>query len=173
MTDLQSQPSKKDSITDDAPDPRKGMGLFERFLTVWVALAIIIGIGVGQFMPFVPETLSQFEYAQVSIPVAVLIWAMIFPMMLQIDFASILGIRRQPKGLIVTTTVNWLIKPFTMFAIAWFFLLFVFSPLIPEELAASIWPARSCSGRRRVPRWSSSGATSRAATRRTPLFRSR
>ncbi|TVQ50707.1 MAG: arsenical-resistance protein [Phycisphaerales bacterium] len=124
----------KRNIIDDAPDPREGMGLFERFLTVWVALAIIIGIGVGQFLPFVPETLSQFEYAQVSIPVAILIWAMIFPMMVQIDFASIIGIRRQPKGLIITTSVNWLIKPFTMFAIAWFFLLFVFAPWIPEEL---------------------------------------
>ncbi|TVQ33078.1 MAG: arsenical-resistance protein [Phycisphaeraceae bacterium] len=118
----------------DTPDPRKGMGLFERFLTVWVALAILLGIGVGQFFPQAPETLSRFEYAQVSIPVAILIWAMIFPMMVQIDFASILGIRRQPKGLIITTTVNWLIKPFTMFAIAWFFLLVVFRPFIPEEL---------------------------------------
>jgi len=116
------------------PDPRDGMGLFERFLTVWVALAIIIGIGIGQFVPAVPQTLSKFEYAQVSIPVAVLIWAMIFPMMVQIDFASIIGIRRQPKGLIITTTVNWLIKPFTMFAIAWFFLMVLFAPWIPEEL---------------------------------------
>jgi len=134
MTDLQPQSNKMNQITNDAPDPRQGMGLFERFLTVWVGLAIIIGIAVGQFLPFVPETLARFEYAQVSIPVAILIWAMIFPMMVQIDFASIIGIRRQPKGLIITTTVNWLIKPFTMFAIAWFFLMFVFAPLIPEEL---------------------------------------
>ena len=126
--------SKHKHVNDYAPDPREGMGLFERFLTVWVALAIIIGIGVGQLLPIVPETLNRFEYAQVSIPVAILIWAMIFPMMVQIDFASILGIRRQPKGLIITTTVNWLIKPFTMFAIAWFFLLFVFAPFIPEEI---------------------------------------
>ncbi len=118
----------------DPPDPSEGMDLFGRFLTVWVALAIVAGIALGRYLPAVPETLSRFEYAQVSIPVAVLIWAMIFPMMVQIDFASVLGIRRQPKGLIVTTTVNWLIKPFTMFAIAWFFLLVVFSPLIPEDL---------------------------------------
>ncbi|MCC5787265.1 MAG: ACR3 family arsenite efflux transporter [Phycisphaerales bacterium] len=118
----------------DPPDPSEGMDLFGRFLTVWVALAIVAGIALGRFLPVVPETLSRFEYAQVSIPVAVLIWAMIFPMMVQIDFASVLGIRRQPKGLIITTTVNWLIKPFTMFAIAWFFLLVVFSPLIPEDL---------------------------------------
>ena len=112
----------------------KGMNAFERLLTVWVALAIIAGIALGRFLPGVPETLSRFEYASVSVPVAILIWAMIFPMMLQIDFASILRIRRQPKGLIVTTTVNWLIKPFTMFAIAWFFFMVVFARWIPEDL---------------------------------------
>ncbi|WNK21626.1 ACR3 family arsenite efflux transporter [Halomonas piscis] len=118
-----------------APDTSEGMGRFERFLTVWVALAIVAGVLLGQFAPAIPEALSRFEYAQVSIPVAVLIWAMIFPMMVQIDFTSILGVRRQPKGLAITTTVNWLIKPFTMFAIAWFFLTVVFAPLIPAEKA--------------------------------------
>ena len=117
------------------PSTSSGMGLFERFLSLWVALAIIAGIALGQWAPAVPETLSRFEYAQVSIPVAILIWAMIFPMMAQIDFTAILGVRRQPKGLIITTTVNWLIKPFTMFAIAWFFLTVVFSPFIAPELA--------------------------------------
>lgn len=117
------------------PSTSSGMGLFERFLSLWVALAIIAGITLGQWAPAVPETLSRFEYAQVSIPVAILIWAMIFPMMAQIDFTAILGVRRQPKGLIITTTVNWLIKPFSMFAIAWFFLSVVFSPFIAPELA--------------------------------------
>ncbi|MCA1770809.1 MAG: ACR3 family arsenite efflux transporter [Halomonas sp.] len=119
-----------------SPSVSEGMGLFERFLSLWVALAIVAGILLGQFAPAVPEALSRFEYAQVSIPVAILIWAMIFPMMLQIDFTSILGVRRQPKGLVITTTVNWLIKPFTMFAIAWFFLMVVFAPLIPAERAS-------------------------------------
>lgn len=118
-----------------APDIREDMGLFERYLTVWVALAIGAGIALGQWAPAVPAALSRFEYAQISVPVAVLIWAMIFPMMVQIDFASIIGVRRQPKGLVITTTVNWLIKPFTMFAIAWFFLLVLFEPLIPAALA--------------------------------------
>ncbi|MFU1517281.1 ACR3 family arsenite efflux transporter [Vreelandella alkaliphila] len=112
------------------------MGLFERYLSVWVAIAIVAGIALGQFAPAVPEVLSRFEYAQVSIPIAVLIWAMIFPMMAQIDFSAIAGVRRQPKGLTITTTVNWLIKPFTMFALAWLFFMVIFQPFIPEELAS-------------------------------------
>lgn len=117
------------------PDIKEGMGFFERYLTVWVALAIAAGIALGLWIPAVPETLARFEYAQVSIPVAILVWAMIFPMMVQIDFSAILGVRRQPKGLVITTTVNWLIKPFTMFAIAWFFFFVVFAPLIPTGVA--------------------------------------
>ena len=112
------------------------MGLFERYLSVWVAIAIVAGIALGQFAPAVPEVLSRFEYAQVSIPIAVLIWAMIFPMMAQIDFSAIAGVRRQPKGLTITTTVNWLIKPFTMFALAWLFFMVIFQPFIAEELAS-------------------------------------
>ncbi|WP_290632535.1 arsenical-resistance protein, partial [Aquisalimonas sp.] len=127
--------SESETTTDDAPDIREGMGVFERYLSIWVALAIMVGVALGQLAPTVPDALSQFEYAQVSIPVAILIWAMIFPMMVQIDFSSILGVRRQPKGLAITTTVNWLIKPFTMFAIAWFFLIILFEPLIPGGLA--------------------------------------
>jgi ACR3 family arsenite transporter len=123
------------ATADQEPDIRAGMGLFERWLTVWVALAIIAGIALGEFAPAIPDALSRYEYAQVSIPVAVLIWAMIFPMMVQIDFGSILGVRRQPRGLFITTAVNWLIKPFTMFAIAWFFFFVVFEPLIPAGLA--------------------------------------
>lgn len=111
------------------------MGLFERYLSLWVALAIMVGIAVGQWAPQVPETLARFEYAQVSLPIAVLIWAMIFPMMAQIDFSAVAGVRRQPKGLTITTTVNWLIKPFTMFALAWLFFMVIFRPFIPEALA--------------------------------------
>ena len=121
--------------SSQSPSASEGMGLFERFLTLWVALAIVAGVLIGQFAPAIPENLSRFEVAQVSIPVAVLIWAMIFPMMVQVDFTSVLGVRRQPKGLIITTTVNWLIKPFTMFAIAWFFFTVVFAPLIPADRA--------------------------------------
>ncbi len=113
---------------------KEGMGLFERYLSVWVALCIVAGVAVGQLLPAVPDTLSQWEYAQVSIPVAILIWAMIYPMMVQIDFSAILGVRREPKGLAITTAVNWLIKPFTMFALAWFFFMVVYAAWIPADL---------------------------------------
>ncbi|OIJ18420.1 arsenical-resistance protein [Anaerobacillus alkalidiazotrophicus] len=113
----------------------KGIGFFERYLTIWVALCIIVGVAIGQWLPFIPETLSRFEYAQVSIPVAILIWLMIYPMMLKIDFSSIVGALKMPKGLIVTCTTNWLIKPFTMFLFAWLFFKIIFGGLIPADLA--------------------------------------
>ncbi|WP_273205488.1 ACR3 family arsenite efflux transporter [Marinobacter subterrani] len=122
--------------TTHAEGSGEGMDLFGRYLSVWVALAIIAGVALGQFAPGVPETLSRFEYAQVSIPIAILIWAMIFPMMAQIDFSAVVGVRKEPKGLAITTVVNWLIKPFTMFAIAWFFLMVVFEPWIAPDLAS-------------------------------------
>lgn len=112
----------------------QGLGVFEKYLTLWVALCIIVGIGVGQFLPTIPNTLSQFEYYNVSIPVAILIWLMIYPMMLKIDFTSIVNATKKPKGLIVTCTTNWLIKPFTMYAIAAFFFFVVFKGLISPEL---------------------------------------
>lgn len=111
-----------------------GLGLFERYLTVWVALCIVLGVAIGQLFPVVPETLSRFTYSQVSIPIAILIWFMIYPMMVQIDFGRILDVGRQAKGIVVTLVVNWLIKPFTMFAFAWLFLRIVFAPWIPEGL---------------------------------------
>lgn len=114
---------------------KKGIGFFERYLSVWVALCIIIGIGVGQFIPAIPETLGKWEYANVSIPIAVLIWLMIFPMMLKVDFKSVRNVGKRPKGLFITCVTNWLIKPFTMFGIAWLFLFVIFKSLIPTELA--------------------------------------
>ncbi len=112
-----------------------GLGFFERYLTLWVALCIVTGVAIGQFLPVVPETLSRFEYASVSIPVAVLIWLMIYPMMLKIDFSSIVKATKKPKGLTVTCVTNWLIKPFTMYLIASFFLKVVFKPWIGADLA--------------------------------------
>lgn len=113
-----------------------GLDFFGRYLTIWVALCIIVGVAIGQMFPAFPKTLSKFEYAQVSIPVAILIWLMIYPMMLKIDFSSIVEATKKPKGLTVTCVTNWLIKPFTMYFIAAFFLKVVFKALIPEALAS-------------------------------------
>lgn len=120
---------------DHAEPSSESMGIFGRFLSVWVGLAIIAGILLGQFVPALPQALAAYEVAQVSIPVAILIWGMIFPMMVQIDFSALMNVRKQPKGLMITTCVNWLIKPFSMFAISWFFLVVLFRPFIPEALA--------------------------------------
>ncbi|RXI98351.1 arsenical-resistance protein [Anaerobacillus alkaliphilus] len=114
---------------------KKGIGFFERYLTVWVAICIIMGLAIGQWLPAVPETLAKFEYAQVSIPVAILIWLMIYPMMAQIDFTSIVNAGKKPKGLVITLVVNWLIKPFTMFFLSWIFFKVIFSPFISGDLA--------------------------------------
>lgn len=114
-----------------------GISFFERNLTVWVILCMIGGILIGRFLPVIPETLSTFEYARVSVPIAFLIWLMIYPMMMKVDFASIKDVGKSPKGLYLTWIVNWLIKPFTMFGIAWFFFFVVFKAIIPEELAKS------------------------------------
>ena len=111
------------------------MSFFDRYLTLWVALCIIAGIAVGKLLPIVPETLGKLEYANVSIPIAVLIWIMIFPMMLKIDFRSVVDAVKMPKGLTVTLVTNWLIKPFTMFGIAWLFFFVIYKAFIPEELA--------------------------------------
>ena len=111
------------------------MRFFEKYLTLWVALCIVAGIAVGQLLPAIPATLGQWEYANVSIPIAVLIWLMIYPMMLKVDFQSVRNVARQPKGIIVTCTTNWLVKPFTMFAIAWLFFFVVFRAWIPADLA--------------------------------------
>lgn len=111
------------------------IGFFDKYLSLWVALCIVAGIALGTFLPALPQTLSRLEYAHVNIPVAVLIWVMIYPMMMKVDFNSVKNVARHPRGLVVTCVVNWLIKPFTMFAIAWFFLFVVFKQLIPSTLA--------------------------------------
>jgi len=113
----------------------EGISFFDRYLSLWVAACIIAGIAIGKFLPVVPEVLGKFEYASVSIPIAILIWIMIFPMMLKIDFGSIVNAFKMPKGLTVTLSVNWLIKPFTMFGIAWLFFFVIFKAFIPSELA--------------------------------------
>ena len=122
-------------MQNETTKPTSGMGFFERYLTVYVGLCIIVGVAIGQFLPIIPHTLSRFEYANVSIPISILIWLMIYPMMLKIDFASILDAGKKPKGLCITCTVNWLIKPFTMYLIAALFFKVLFASFLPENLA--------------------------------------
>jgi len=114
---------------------RRQISFFDKYLSVWVILCIIAGVAIGKFVPVVPNTLSRFEYANVSIPVAILIWLMIYPMMLKVNFASIVNATKKPKGLTVTTVTNWLIKPFTMYGIAFLFFKVIFEAFIPASLA--------------------------------------
>lgn len=113
----------------------KRMSVFERYLTLWVALCIAAGTLIGSRWPGVASWLNRFTVEQISLPVAVLIWLMIYPMMLQIDFASLKRVGEKKQGLVVTTVTNWLIKPFTMFGIAWFFFNVVFKAWITPDLA--------------------------------------
>mgnify|MGYP000516874294 CR=1 FL=1 len=112
-----------------------GINFFQKYLTVWVILCMVIGILIGKFIPVIPEVLGKMEIAGISIPIAILIWIMIYPMMLKVDFQSVKQVGKNPKGLIVTWIVNWLIKPFTMYGIAYLFLFVVFGKLIPANLA--------------------------------------
>ena len=107
------------------------MGVFERYLSVWVALSIAGGIILGKLLPGVFGALASLEYANVNLPVAILIWAMVWPMMIGVDFASLKRVGEKPKGLIITLVVNWLIKPFTMAALAVLFFKYIFAGIIP------------------------------------------
>ncbi|MEQ8895547.1 MAG: ACR3 family arsenite efflux transporter [Roseovarius sp.] len=118
------------------PASESGLGAFERYLSVWIALAILLGIGIGVVAPGLVEAVAAAEVASVNLVVAVLIWAMIYPMMVGVDFSTVSGVARQPRGLIVTLVVNWLIKPFTMALLAVLFFDYVFAPWISPEDAA-------------------------------------
>lgn len=114
-----------------------GIGFFEKYLTIWVLICMAAGILIGNFLPGIPEFLSRFEYAQISIPIAILIWVMIYPMMMKVDFQSIKNVRNNPQGLLISSGTSWLIKPFLMFGLASFFFYVVFKTFIPTELAQS------------------------------------
>ena len=111
------------------------IGFFEKYLTLWVILCMGAGVLIGLFLPAIPNFLGRLEYAHVSIPVAVLIWLMIYPMMLKIDFASIKNVGKNPQGLVVTWVTNWLIKPFTMYGISLLFFFVIFKVFMPADLA--------------------------------------
>jgi ACR3 family arsenite transporter len=107
------------------------MNFFERYLTAWVALCIVVGIALGQWMPDVFETIGRWEVAQVNLPVGVLIWVMIIPMLVKVDFTALHEVRQHIKGIGVTLFVNWLVKPFSMAVLGWFFIRYLFAPWLP------------------------------------------
>src|SRR5690554_5341831 len=114
------------------------MGLFERYLSLWVGLAIVVGVGLGLVAPGLFEVVSRFEWARVNLVVAVLIWLMIYPMMLKLEPSCLKDVGKKPKGLALTLVVNWLIKPFTMAALGVLFFKFVFADLVPTDDASQI-----------------------------------
>ena len=115
------------------------MGVFERGLTLWIGLALLLGLGLGQLAPSFFSTIGELEYANVNLVIAVLVWLMIYPMMLQVDLSSLFRLTQEPKGLFLTTIINWLVKPFTMALLAVLFFEIVFSDLIsPQDAKAYI-----------------------------------
>jgi ACR3 family arsenite transporter len=112
------------------------VGIFERYLSVWVGLSIVAGIVLGQFFPSLFDNVAGLEFAHVNLVVAVLIWVMIYPMMIQIDFSAVKDVGRKPKGLFLTLVVNWLIKPFSMAAISWLFFRVFFAGLVDPQTAS-------------------------------------
>ena len=114
---------------------KSAINVFQKYLTVWVILCMVIGILIGEYLPGIPAFLNQFEYAKVSVPMAILIWLMIYPMMMKVDFQSIKNVGKNPKGLFVTWITNWLIKPFTMYGIAALFFFVIFKAFITPDLA--------------------------------------
>jgi arsenite transporter len=111
------------------------MGLFERFLTVWVGLGIAAGVALGLLIPGVFQAIAQIEFAHVNLVVAVLIWIMIYPMMIQIDWSAVKDIRKKPQGLLLTLVINWLVKPFTMAALGVLFFQYLFAPWVDPQSA--------------------------------------
>src|SRR5512137_2179764 len=116
----------------------KRLAFFERYLTVWVLVCMLVGLAFGKALPDLTGSLSKWEFgkgSQVNVPIGVLLWLMIYPMMLKVDFSAIGGIAKRPKGLLVTLFVNWLVKPFSMALLAWVFMQHVFAAWIRPNLA--------------------------------------
>ena len=109
------------------------MSTFERYLTIWVALCIVAGIALGHFMPPVFQAIGNAEIAKVNLPVAALIWLMIVPMLVKIDFAALGQVREHWRGISVTLFVNWAVKPFSMAALGWLFIGYLFRPYLPAD----------------------------------------
>ena len=121
------------TVTLPASPAAPALGFFERWLTIWVALCIVAGVALGQLFPAPVQALGRMEIAKVNIPVGVLIWVMIIPMLLKIDFGALHEVRRHWRGVGVTLFVNWAVKPFSMAFLAWLFLRHLFRPYLPAE----------------------------------------
>jgi ACR3 family arsenite transporter len=117
-----------------AAEPDKRLSAFERYLSVWVALCIVAGIAIGRLSPGLVAALSRLEVSHVSLPIAVLVWLMIYPMMLRIDFAALRGVGQRPAGVLVVLFVNWLVKPFSMALLGWLFFKHLFAGMLGPEL---------------------------------------
>ncbi len=122
-------------MTTETKLPKKQIAFFEKYLSLWVALCILGGIGIGYVAENAMAYLSTLEVAQVNVPIAILVWMMIYPMMLQIDFTSLKKIGKKPKGIVLTVVINWLVKPFTMAFFAWLFFSNIYAAFISPELA--------------------------------------
>ena len=123
-------------MTDDSTTPKDTateMSIFERYLTIWVAACIVVGVALGHFFPDVFQEIGAMEFAQVNLPVAVLIWLMIIPMLVKIDFAALGQVKEHWRGVGVTLFINWAVKPFSMAALAWLFIGNLFAPYLPAD----------------------------------------
>ena len=112
---------------------KSAINFFERYLSVWVALCIVAGIALGQVLPGLFQQIGRMEYAQVNLPVGLLIWVMIIPMLVKVDFGALHEVRQHVKGIGVTLIVNWLVKPFSMAFLGWLFVRHLFAPLLPAD----------------------------------------
>jgi len=137
----------------------EGISFFERWLSLWVFLCIVAGIAFGQALPEAFQALGRLEVARVNIPVGLLIWVMIVPMLLRIDFGSLHQVRAHWRGISITLTINWAVKPFSMALLGWLFIRHLFAPLLPpEQIDSYIAGLIFCWLPRPARRWCSCGA---------------
>lgn len=135
------------------------MSVFERWLTLWVFLCMAVGIGAGHLLPGLFQAIGAMEIARVNLPVAILIWAMIVPMLVKIDFAALAGVREHWRGIAVTLFINWAVKPFSMAALGAFFIGWLFRPWLPEAEIPSYIAGLIILAAAPARPWSSSGRT--------------
>ncbi len=152
-------------MSDRAPAQSGGLGAFERYLTLWVLLCIVAGIALGDVLPGMFHAIGGLSIAHVNLPVAILIWLMIVPMLLRVDFGALHEVRGHWRGIAVTLFINWAVKPFSMALFGWLFIAWLFRPYLPAAQIDATLPGSSSSRPRRARPWCSCGAISAAAIR--------